>query len=291
MQKSGRARADQAAEMISMWKTEEKSGAAKGKHTQSNDVAEPAKLAQEELAALHLGSALEHGHGDGGGIREGQGNDTHAGKGVERYGRSKVDGTQNDLNRHGQHHGVEGNIQLGVDHLPPLGTGDGTVASKGPRAARSSGCAGGTAKDTQNHDGNQEGKGTPFGANGRLKDGRDRLCQLHHQRQVGKNKHERHEEQEPANGVDEDGNNHGLGDLGGGMLDLLAHGDDHTGRRGGIPGVKEADHERPAGRPAGGGLKVGEGVFGGAAAFLGNGEDGNEDGKDAGEGPEHGKGL
>lgn len=75
------------------------------------------------------------------------------------------------------------------------------------------------------------------------------------------------------------------------MLDFFVYGDDYIGRWGGIFGVKEVDYEWLVGRLVGGGFKVGEGVFGGVVVFFGNGEDGNEDGKDVGEGLEYGKGL
>jgi hypothetical protein len=55
--------------------------------------------------------------------------------------------------------------------------------------------------------------------------------------------------------------------------------------------VQETDHEGPSRRPARCGFEVCKGIFGRVAAFLGDGEDRDEDSNDAGEGPEDGKGL
>ena len=120
--------------------------------TKGNNVAEPAELAEVELATLDVASALKHGHGDGSRIREGQADDTHAGEGVESSRRAEVDDTQDNLHSEREHHGVKGQVQPGVDLLPNLGARDGAIASESPGAARGSGGAGGTAKDCQNHE-------------------------------------------------------------------------------------------------------------------------------------------
>ena len=55
--------------------------------------------------------------------------------------------------------------------------------------------------------------------------------------------------------------------------------------------MEKADAEGPSRRPAGRGLKPSEGKFSGAPALLGDGEDGDENGEQAGKSPEDGKGL
>lgn len=55
--------------------------------------------------------------------------------------------------------------------------------------------------------------------------------------------------------------------------------------------MKKTDAEGPALGPAGGGLEVAEGIGAGAAAFLGDNEDGDENADEANEGPNDGKGL
>lgn len=110
-----------------------------------------------------------------------------------------------------------------VDLGPPLGTGNGTVTGEGPDTSRGSGGAADTADDSEDHEGEDQAKGTAGGANGALDDGGHGLGAADELGDVGKHEDQGDEEEETGKGVDEDGSDHGLGDLGGRLLNLLAH--------------------------------------------------------------------
>lgn len=177
--------------------------------------------------------------------------------------------------------------------LPPLGARDGAITREGPGAAGRGRGAGDAAEDGQHHEGNEQGDGTARGPDGGLDDGGRGLAggQGDQHGEVGQHKHERHQKQQAADRVDENGDDHGLWHLGGGMLHLFAHADDHTGGRRGVSSMEQADTEGPARRPAGGGLKPAEGIVSRPPPLLGDGEDGDENGEEAGKGPKNGKGL
>lgn len=265
----------------------------KERHTNSNPIAEPPQLAQRELGPNDMLPPLNHRHGNWHRVRDGQTDNADARERVKRSRRTKVNNAQQDLDDHGQHHGVKRQVQTGMHLLPPLGSRDRTVTSKRPRAARGGRGAGGAAEDAEDHEGDEQADGANGRADGALQDGGDGLTrgQGDEHGDVGKHKHERDHEHQAADGVDDDGDDHGLGHLGRGPLDFLAHGDDHARGRGGVAGVQEADAEGPALGPARGRLEVAEGVGAGAAAFLGDDEDGDEDADEADEGPDDREGL
>lgn len=259
--------------------------------TDSDNVEEPTELAEVELASLDTLAALHHRDEDGHGVRRGEADDTNAREGVKGRSRAKVDDTEDDLDSHREHHGVEGNIQLGVDLAPPLGAGDGTVTREGPGAARGGGGAGGTAENAEDNDDHEKTESAAGRTNSRLDDRRRRLAggEGDELGKVGEDEHEGHEEEEATNRVHDNGENHSAGHLGGRALDFLAHGDDHASRRSGVSGVKETDTERPASGPAGRGLKVAERVGTAAATVLGDSKDGDQDGDQTRHGPVNGK--
>ena len=288
MQKSGTARKDQPGVVSTTTKHQQCRAL-----TNSDGVGEPTKGAQAELGQLDLLAALPHGDGDGGGVRKGKADDTDTGEGVEGGSRTEVDDTKDDLDSHREHHGVEREVELLVDDAPPLGAGDGTVTRERPSAARRGGGAGGTAENGEDHEREKKTDRTSLGTDSRLDDGGNGLAggEGDEHGEVGKNKHEGNKEKETTDSVDNNGHNHGLGDLGSGRLDLLAHGDDHTSRGSCVRGVKDTDHERPSGRPARGRLKVAKGVGARAAALLGDSENGNHDADETGKRPDNSKGL
>lgn len=240
-----------------------------------------------------MGAAVEETDANGNSVRGSQANDTNTGEGVEGSAGAEVDDTENDLDNHAEHHGVQGNVQLGVDLLPPAGTRDGTVTSESPGATRGGGCATNAAKDGQNNKGEEKSKGTARGSHGILDDGGDGLTgsQVDQVGDVGEYENEGDEEQETGQGVEADGKDESLGDLSSGLLDLLAHGDNHASGRSGVSGVKETDAERPSIGPSGVGLEVGEDVFGIVTAVLGNNENGDDEGEDTSKCPENSGGL
>lgn len=195
--------------------------------TNCDNVAESTKVAEIELAPADLLPSAQQTDGNGSSICGRQANDADAGEGVEGGGRAKVDDSEDDLYHHAEHHGVERHVQSLVDLDPPLGAWDGTITSKSPSATRRGGGAANTAHDGEDHDGDEEANGTARRADGGLDDGRHGLGanKLGEGLQVVNDEDKRDEEQEAGNGVDDDGGNHGLGDLGGRVSDFFAHTD------------------------------------------------------------------
>lgn len=193
--------------------------------TNGDDVAESTKMAEIELAPADLLPSAQQTDGNGSSVCGCQANDTDAGEGVEGGGRAKVDDSEDDLYHHTEHHGVERHVQSLVDLDPPLGAGDGTITSKGPGATRRGRGAANTAHDGEDHDGNEQANSTARRADGGLDDGGHGLGgnELGESLQVVNDEDERDEEQEAGKGVDDDGGNHGLGDLSGRVSDFFAH--------------------------------------------------------------------
>lgn len=185
-------------------------------------------MAKVELALADLLPSAEQADGDGSGICSCQANNTDAGEGVEGGRGTEVDDSEDDLHNHTQHHGIQGHVELLVDLDPPLGAGDGAITSKGPGAARRSSGAANSAHDGEDHDGNEKTHGASRRSDGGLDDGRNRLSrdEFGELLQIGNDEDEGDEEKEAGNGVDEDGGNHGLGDLRGRVSDFLTHAGD-----------------------------------------------------------------
>lgn len=112
-----------------------------------------------------------------------------------------------------------------VDDSPVAGAGDGTVTSKGPSASRSSGSAANAAEDGEDNERNQETECTTRRTHGGFDDGGHGLTGGKGDELGDFWKHEADgdEEDEAGNGVEEDGEDHGLGDLDGRLLDLFTH--------------------------------------------------------------------
>lgn len=193
--------------------------------TNCDNIAESTKMAEIELALANLLSSAKQTDGDGSSICGGQANDTNTREGVEGGGRTEVDDSEDDLYDHTEHHGIERYIQSLVDLDPPLRARDGTITSKSPSATRRSSGAANAAHDGEDHDRNKEANGTTRRADGGLDDGRHRLSgnQFSERLQVVNDEDERDEEKKTSNSVDDDGGNHGLGDLSGRVLDFFAH--------------------------------------------------------------------
>lgn len=193
--------------------------------TNCDNIAESTKMAKIELAPANLLSSAEQADGDGSSICGCQANDTNAREGVEGGGRTEVDDSKDNLYNHTEHHGVERYIESLIDLDPILGTRDGTITSKSPSATRRGSGAANTAHDCEDHDGNEKTNGTSRRAYSRLDDGRHRLSgnKLGESLQVVNDEDEGDEEKKASKGVDDDGGNHGLGDLSGRVLDFFAH--------------------------------------------------------------------
>lgn len=192
-------------------------------HTESDPVGDSTPLSEVELSSLDLLATSSETDGNGSGIRSSQANDTDTRESVESSVRTEVDDTEDDLNNHAEHHSVQWNVERGVDLGPHPGTGDGTITSESPSASRAGSCAANTADDGEDDERNEETEGTTGAANSALDDKRHGLGGDDDVLDFGHDEHERYEEEETGEGVDEDGGDHGLGDLDLRVLNLLTH--------------------------------------------------------------------
>ena len=279
--------------------------------TKSNDVAEHAELAEVEWSVLDLLATSEKADGDWAGIGGGQADDTNTGESGESGRRTEIDDAKDNLNGHAEHHGVERHVQSLVDLDPQVGAGNSTVTSKSPCATRGGGGASNSAHDGEDNQGNEKGDGTARGADSLVNDLGHGLGRVEGG-DLGQDEHDRDEEEETGEGVEDNCTDHGLGHLDRRVLDLLAHAEirsdnmdqrytgtawtwhipnDHTSRRSRVTGVQKTDHERPASGPARGGFERSEHILGRATTVLGHDEDRDDDGKDTTKGPEDGSSL
>lgn len=81
-----------------------------------------------EARTLDSFSPVQQADGNGNSIACCKADDTDSGEGIERSCRPEVDSAQNDLDDHGQHHGVEWDAQLWVNLLPQVAHGDGAIS-------------------------------------------------------------------------------------------------------------------------------------------------------------------
>ena len=156
MQKRGVASADHAVRFVSLRLIKNK----RAKLTKCDNVAEGTEHSKVELSLLDLLATSKERDQDGSSVTQCQANDTNTGEGVEGSGGTKVDETQGDLNNHAKHHGVERNVELGVDSPPQLVTGDSAITGKGPSSARRSSGASNTTEQTQNEERNKQSDGS-----------------------------------------------------------------------------------------------------------------------------------
>jgi hypothetical protein len=252
-----------------------------------------ANSAQVVGRADEILAAAEERDANGHDVAQVQEDDTNTVESVESGVRTEVNRSEDDLADKAADHAIEGHTETLVDLLEPVGSRHGTVASERPNATGGRGCAGDAAEDSEQNDGDGEDESASLVANGRAEDDRHGLCV-----RVGKegtdvreDKYQGDEEDKTEDGVHDSGADHGLGNLGGGRLDFLRHGDNHTGGRGGVRRVEHSDNPRPAGNPSGVWLKCGEDIFCAATAFLGNGQDRADDGKNTNERDVHGGSL
>lgn len=219
MQKRGIANRDQADNELARHITIERRRA----HTESDPVGDSTPLSEVELSSLDLLATSSETDSNGSGVRSSQADDTDTRESVESSVRSEVDDTEDDLNNHAEHHSVQWNIESSVDLGPHPGTGDGTITSKCPSASRTGSCATDTADNGEDDERNEKTEGTAGAANSALDDERHGLGGDDDVLDLGHDEHERDEEEKTGEGVDEDGGDHGLGDLDLRVLNLLTH--------------------------------------------------------------------
>ena len=178
-----------------------------------------------EGALLDLTTSADQRDQDWNGVAQGEANDTDTGEGIESDGCTKVDETKEELDNHAEHHGVEGHIELDVDHLPPLEAGNGTVTRECPRGARRGSGAADTADQTEDKERNEKTDRCTRAAHGVFDDGRHWLTRDKGEQVglVGQDKHEWDEEDEAHDGVECDGTDKCLGHLGRRVLYFFTH--------------------------------------------------------------------
>lgn len=271
-------------------------GHAEERHSQqgpgkSDPVGDSTPLSEVELSSLDLLATSSETDSNRSGVRSSQADDTDTRESVESSVRTEVDDTEDDLNNHAEHHSVQWNIESSVDLGPHPGTGNGTITSKSPSASRTGSCAADTADNGEDDERNEKTEGTAGAANSALDDERHGLGGDDDVLDLGHDEHERDEEEKTGEGVDEDGGDHGLGDLDLRVLNLLTHGDNHSSRRSSISGVEETDTERPSLGPTRVVLEVCEDPVSITTSVLSDGKDSSDDGDETSKGPEDGSGI
>lgn len=188
---------------------------------------------------------------------------------------------------------TEGNAQLSINLLPQVATRDSAVPSKGPNTSRRGSRAADSADNGQYQQRDQQTESTSRRSDSVLDNRRNRLTGSQGEKAVDirQDEQQRDHEQQPGEGVQDDGVDHGLGDLRGRGAHLLAHADDHARRGRGVGGLEETHAKGPTGWPSGTRLEGGEDVVGTVVAVFGDNENADDDGENTGEGPENGCGL
>lgn len=193
--------------------------------TKGNNIAEQTKLSKVELSLNNLLTATKQRARDRCSVAECQTNDTNTRESVESGSGTEVDQTEHELNNHAHHHSVDRYIKLCVDNPPHLVARDATITSEGVDGAGRRSCATDTAEQSENHEREQQTDSASRRAYsvrnyswGRLPRQESSKVSL-----VGHNEDEGDEEDETADGVEDDGADHSLGDLSRRVTDLFAH--------------------------------------------------------------------
>lgn len=197
--------------------------------TKSKDVGNQTEDAEVKAAVLDiLTTAEDQRDGNGACITHGQEDDTNTGKGVVGSLGAEVDQTEADLDDHAKDEGIEGDVQLLMDSLPPARAGNTTITGKGPSAARGSGDTADTTNETEHEKRDHQTKSPDAAAKGMLENDGGRLGFV---QDIGDRRHdeaEGNQEEQTGDEVDDDGANHGLGNHNGGFAHLLTETDDHS---------------------------------------------------------------
>lgn len=130
------------------------------RHTERDVVAGMTQGTKVEGRILNGLPLVQETDGDGHSVTGSEADDANAGEGVEGGSGAKVDETEDDLDDHGQHHGVERHAQLLVDRLPQPRPRNSAVPSEGPDATGAGGCAPDAADESEHKQGDEQCKGT-----------------------------------------------------------------------------------------------------------------------------------
>lgn len=298
-----------------------------GELTNSDTVAESTKGTEVVNTSLQVSSATEEVDNDWDSVGDGQEDDTGSREGIEGGGGTKVDQCEQDLDNHAKHHCVQWHIKLGVDLLPPLGSGDSTITSESPGSTGGGSGAADTADDGENHDWDEESEGAAGVADGISDNVWSWLARGETDKglEVWKDKDQWDQEEETAKGVQYDSTDHGLWNLDGRLANFLTHAisqthdkrsiqkfhtnimlhtptsfdkgggwalrDNHAGRRSRITGVEQADHEGPAIGPARLGIEFGEHPSSRMTTILRDSENADDERDNTCKGPKDGESL
>jgi hypothetical protein len=193
--------------------------------TQRNNVAESSQSSEVESAFLNLFSASDKRDENRNGVAQCETNDTNTRKGVESDRGAEVDQAKDKLNNHAEHHGVERNVQLDVDNLPPLEAGDGAIAGERPCGTGRGGGTTNSADQTENKERDQQADGGARASDCLLDDSGEGLTreQVEKFGLVGQDEHKRDQEDQSADGIECDGTDQRLGHLRSGVFDFFTH--------------------------------------------------------------------
>lgn len=212
--------------------------------TKSKDVGNQTEDAEVETAILDiLATAEDERDGDGARITHGQEDDTNTGEGVVGGLGTEVDQAEADLDDHAEEEGIERDVQLLVDSLPPTRAGDATITGKSPSATRGSGDTADTADETEHEQRYHQTESTDAAAKGVFENDGSGLGFV---QDIGDRRHdeaEGNQEEQTGDEIDDNRANHGLGDHDGRLANLLTQTDDHSSSRSGIGSLQETDEE------------------------------------------------
>ena len=193
--------------------------------TKCNDVAHETKDSHVELSVLDVRTTTNEGDGDGNCVRDSQADDTNTREGVECGRGSEVQDTEDDLNGHAEHHGVEWDIKLRVNNLPPLETWDGSITGESPCRAGSGSGATNTTKEGEDHERDTQGECATLAADCFYNNDGCWLTgsEVEQVFKIWEDEEKRDQEDKSTDGVENDGSNHGLGNLYARILHFFAH--------------------------------------------------------------------
>jgi len=225
-----------------------------------NDVAHETEDSHVELSVLDVRTTTDKGHGNRHCVGNSQADNTNTRESVECSRGSEVQDTEDDLDCHTEHHGIEWDIKLRVDNLPPLETWDGSITGESPCGAGSGSGASNAAEEGEDHKRDTQGECASLAADCLYNDDGCWLTgsEVEEILKIWEDEEKRDKEDKSTDGVENDGSDHGLRNLYARVLHFFAHGDNHAGRRSGVCCLQEADTESPSWSPARQRLKFSE---------------------------------
>ena len=193
--------------------------------TKCNDVAHETEDSHVELSVLDVRTTTDKGHGNRHCVANSQADNTNTRESVECSRGSEVQDTEDDLDCHTEHHGIEWDIKLRVDNLPPLETWDGSITGESPCGAGSGSGASNAAEEGEDHKRDTQGECASLAADCLYNDDGCWLTgsEVEEILKIWEDEEKRDKEDKSTDGVENDGSDHGLRNLYARVLHFFAH--------------------------------------------------------------------